>query len=141
MSRIEFDSYFKQPLSEIFAMLSDHEEFGRVTGANMTRTKPGDDGELNGVGSLRDVKIGPLPAFEEKVVAFEKDSLIQYTITQGSPIKNHMGWIRFQEYNGGTHVNYVIEFEPKVPLTGGLIGFALKQGIHGGFKKFIKKTA
>ena len=67
---------------------------------------------------------------------FEPDSLIEYTITSMSPIRNHLGRIRFEDTpEGHTRVNYTITFEDIVPFTGKVVSSALEQGIRRGIKR------
>ena len=138
MQQIEFETRFRAPVSEIFGAISDHENFGRMTGAKMTRIQEGDDGKVNGVGSVRRVKIGPLPAFEETVVEFKSNKLITYTITKGSPLKEHLGCIRFKKEGDETVVHYTIEFKSRIPLAGPFIKIALQTGIQRGLKKHAR---
>ena len=131
---------FNAPIEEVFSTLSDHETFGRLCGIKMKRIKDGSDG-ANGMGSVRTINIGPLPSFEETITDFKTNELIEYKITQGSPIKNHVGTLKFSTVNGRTLLNYQIQLESKIPGTTGLIKAALKNGISGGLKKYAKSFA
>lgn len=128
---------FNAPVSEIFSTISDHEKFGKILGAEVTRVKDG-EGALNGLGSVRELKIGPLPSFQETITGFVDNQFIEYKITQGSPIKNHIGKIRFSEAQGLTTVDYTIKLESKIPFTSALIKTALGSGIRKGLKKYAK---
>ncbi|MDX1453805.1 MAG: SRPBCC family protein [Oleiphilaceae bacterium] len=132
---LRIQQQFNAPLNEVFDTLSDHERFGRIIGVKMKRVKTGDDG-ANGLGSIRTIHIGPLPSFEETITGFEPNALIEYKITKGSPIKNHVGTLRFSENNGVTELDYTIELESKIPLTTGLIKTALHNGIAKGLKRY-----
>jgi len=132
---ITIQQKFEAPVNEVFAKLSDHEAFGKICGISMLRTKEGDDG-ANGLGSIRKISIGPLPSFEETITQFSKDELIEYKITKGSPIKNHIGRLKFSEQAGCTVLDYTIELESKIPLTTGIIKKALENGISNGLKSY-----
>lgn len=134
---IQMVQTFNAPLSEVFATLSDHETFGKICGINMTRTIDGEDG-ANGLGSVREIKIGPLPSFEETITGFTPNDYIEYKITKGSPIKNHVGTLKFSEEKGVTVLNYTIVLESKIPFTSGVISAVLKNGITKGLKKYAK---
>ena len=135
ISTIKMKQTFNAPLSTVFAKLSDHEAFGKICGIKITRTVDGADGE-NGLGSVRRINIGPLPSFEETITGFTPNEFIQYKITKGSPIKNHVGELRFSEDGGQTTLEYNIELESKIPLTTGIIKRSLEQGISKGLKKY-----
>ncbi|MES0875168.1 SRPBCC family protein [Sinimarinibacterium thermocellulolyticum] len=114
----------RAPIERVFAFFADHERFVTLFGARCRRIVDGQD-EPNGLGSVRRIGRGPL-SFEETIVTFEKNRRIEYAITRGSPIRNHRGTIDFRDDRGATVIDYVIRFEPKIPLTGSLIARGLK---------------
>lgn len=135
MQRIDIEMEFRRPVGELFALLSDHEKLGPVLGAKIKRTRDGTDSP-NGLGSVRTLRIGPLPTFDETVTAFQKDALIEYRITRGTPLKNHKGLMRFSATpSGGSRLHYTIEFASLVPLLGPLIRAGLDTGIRKGLAR------
>jgi len=128
---------FNAPIDEVFGTLSNHAKFGEICGINMKRTKDGTDG-LNGLGSIRAIKIGPLPAFEETITGFIPNEFIEYKITRGSPIKNHVGTLKFSEKNNQTVLDYTIKLESKIPFTTNIIKTALQNGISKGLRKYAR---
>ena len=96
---------FNAPIDQVFGVLSNHERFGKICGINMARIQDGEDG-LNGKGSVRTIKIGLLPAFEETITGFIPNEFIEYKITKGSPIKNHIGTLKFSEQNNQTLLDH-----------------------------------
>ncbi|MFH1078678.1 MAG: SRPBCC family protein [Pseudomonadota bacterium] len=138
MQKININMEFGQPVGELFALLSDHEKMGPILDANVKRTRDGKD-SLNGLGSVRALNIGPLPGFDETVTAFEKDKLVEYKITRGSPLKNHKGIMQF--YPSGSDsskLHYTIEFKSRIPLFGPVIRMGLENTIRRGLKKLQK---
>lgn len=135
MYTIEIDKTFDVPRRRVFALFADHHRFGKLLGAPVKRIKDSDQADPNGIGSVRKIGIGPV-GLEETVTNFEPDSLIEYTITSMSPIRNHLGRIRFEDTpEGHTRVNYTITFEDIVPFTGKVVSSALEQGIRRGIKR------
>lgn len=134
---IQMQQDFNAPVSEVFQVLSDHERFGRIIGVKMKRIKDG-EGSANGLGSVRSIHIGPLPSFEETITQYEENTFIEYKITRGSPIKNHVGRLIFEEKDGRTRLNYTIELESKIPFTTGLIKAALENGIVKGLSNYSR---
>lgn len=128
---------FTRPIDEVFSELSDHERFGELCGIKMKRIKNGEDA-VNGLGSVRKINIGPLPSFEETITGYQENRFIEYKITKGSPIKNHVGTLNFSETKDGCSLDYEIKLESKVPFTTGIIKSALKQGISKGIGKYAK---
>jgi uncharacterized protein YndB with AHSA1/START domain len=136
---VHVDHEFSKPLDEVFAHLSEHENLSEVFGAKITRVKSGDDGHRNGVGSVRRLKIGPLPAFEETVTKFEPDSRIEYTITKGSPLKDHRGEMQFSSTpSGGSRLVYDIFFDGKLPGVGAVVQKMLSTNVPKGLARFDK---
>lgn len=132
---IQIVQSFRAPIDQVFASLSDHETFGKLCGISAARIVDGDDG-ANGLGSVRRLSIGPLPSFEETITEFKKNELIEYKITRGSPIKNHLGILKFSEQGGNTVLNYSILLESKIPFTTGVLKTVLQNGIVKGLQKY-----
>lgn len=139
---IQMNETFNAPVATVFAELSDHEKMGKILGAKVKRVKDG-KGDLNGIGSIRRITPVPLADFEETVTGFEPGKLIEYTITKGSPLKNHLGRMVFSEANGKTHLHYTIQFDMKVgiPFTGFILKTVLEKIISGGLHKLAKTYA
>jgi hypothetical protein len=141
MSRyqVQFDEFFPAPRAKIFAFFANHENLGLILGGKVRRIKDGEDAKHpNGLGSVREIRLpGQLP-FEETITTFTPDTLIEYTVTRGSPIKNHFGHIEFANAPGGTQMHYTIAFEPRIPFTGGLIRAILNSGFKKGLPRVMK---
>lgn len=134
MHRIQLAHDSRLPLAQLFARLSDHNQLSSVLGAPVRRIRDG-KAETNGVGSVR--QIGPaLLGLEETVTASVPNQSIEYRITRGGfPLKNHLGQLAFSETAKGSRVEWTIEFDSALPLVGGLIRFALNQGIGRGLRR------
>lgn len=125
------------PVEKVFAFFADHEQFASLFGGRCRRVRDGQD-EPNGLGSVRRIGPGPL-SFDETIVAFEPNRRIDYQITRGSPLKNHLGQIRFESSGGGTEIDYVIRFDPKIPCTGGVIGMLLSAAWKASAPKVLQR--
>jgi hypothetical protein len=121
--------------------LSEHEHLGPLFGARITRLRDGDT-ERNGTGSVRRLKIGPLPALEETIVEAVPDRLIRYRITKGgAPIRDHEGVMRFTETaSGGTHLHYTIQLGSSVPLADRVVKAGLTRNIRRGLAQVDAKA-
>lgn len=135
--QVRVQEFFDAPPEKIFGVFSDHAKLGRILGIACKRVKDAAGSNPNGLGSVRKLAMGP-GAFEETITAFEPNKLIEYKVTKGSPIKNHLGHMEFEALNGGTRFDYTISFEPKIPFTGGLIVAILKNGLGKGMKKVMR---
>ena len=141
MSRqhIEIRQSFNAPVETIFNILTDHESFGKVIATKIQRVVDSQEENKNGVGSVRRIVSFPLPAFEETVITFEPNSLMEYVVSKGSPIKNHKGRMEFSEEGGKTKLCYFIDFDPRLPLT--LFGSVLKSAIEKPIRQSLEKLS
>ncbi len=131
MQRIDIQKSFPFPVSDLFAFFADHENLEKVfVPAKIRRIKDG-EGDINGLGSVRRLRILMAPPFEETVTVFVPNERIEYRITRGSPLRNHHGVMRFSDDGqGGSHLHYTIEFEGKLPLVAAIVRAALDRGIR-----------
>ena len=140
MQRIDITHDFRLPVSRVYAYLAEHEHLAPLFGATIRRVQDGATSR-NGVGSARTLKIGPLPSFVETTTVSEPNSRIEYKITQGSPLKGHEGVMRFTSLpDGGSHLDYTITFDGKVPGLGAVVAFGLKRNITKGLKQVDAKA-
>lgn len=124
---IEHD--FAKPPERIFAHLAEHENLAEVFGAKVTRLCDGDGGERNGVGSVRQLQIGPMPPFEETVTEFVAPRRIVYRITKGGPLRGHVGIMTFAPTPGGTRFVYDIRIASPIPGLAPLVTASLTRSI------------
>src|SRR3984957_8744277 len=121
---------FSKPPERIFAHLAEHENLAEIFGAKITRLADGRDGQRNGVGSVRQLQIGPLPPFEETVTEYVPSERIVYRITKGSPLRGHVGTMTFTPTaNGGTHFVYDIRIASPIPGLAPLVHASLTRSI------------
>jgi uncharacterized protein YndB with AHSA1/START domain len=127
------DHDFAKPPERVFEYMVEHENLAELFGAKVTRLQDGRDGERNGVGSVRQLKIGPAPAFEETVTEFERPSRIVYRITKGSPLRGHVGVMTFEpDGRGGTHLHYDIRLASPIPGLAALVRASLTRSVNKG---------
>ena len=137
VQRLEFTQDFSAPVDRVYAHLSEHENLGSLFGARIERVRDGDTSR-NGVGSVRRLKVGPLPWFEETVTQAVPDELVEYRITKGSPLRDHVGTMRFTPQGTGTRVDYVIAFRAVVPLLDKVIAVGLQRNVRTGLADAAK---
>lgn len=120
------------PPEQVFSHLAEHENLAAIFGAKVKRLNDGTT-DRNGVGSRRELKVGPLPPFEETVTQFVPNELIEYKITKGSPLDGHVGTMKFSPTpSGGTHFDYRIRIASKIPLVAPLVTKSLTRDITKG---------
>lgn len=137
MARVETTQDFSAPVDRVYAHLAEHENLEALFGASIRRVRDGDT-TRNGVGSVRELKLAGLPAFQETVTAAVPDELIEYRITQGSPLKDHVGTMRFTPQGDGTRLHYVIDFDAVVPGLDRVIAVGLGRTVRRGLSDLAK---
>jgi uncharacterized protein YndB with AHSA1/START domain len=139
VQRIDITQDFALPVERVYAYLAEHEHLGPLFGAQVTRVRDGDSSR-NGTGSVRRLKVGPLPAFEETVTDAVDDERIAYRITQGSPLRDHRGLMEFSVTPTGSRLHYVIEFGAAVPGLDRVIKVGLERNVRKGLKTVDAKA-
>lgn len=130
--RVHVTHTFVSDPATVFAKLAEHENLGPVFGAKIERVCDGTTSR-NGAGSTRSLKVGPLPAFQETTTRAEPDSLIEYEISKGSPLRGHWGVQRLTPTaDGGTFVEVTIGFDSPFPGVAPLVGRVLASSIKRG---------
>jgi uncharacterized protein YndB with AHSA1/START domain len=132
---VHIERDFAKPPERIFAHLAEHENLAVVFGAKVTRLRDGEDGERNGVGSVRQLQIGPLPPFEETVSEFVPYERIVYRITKGSPLRGHVGVMEFAPASAGTRFVYDIRLASPIPGLAPLVRAMLTRSIKQSLPK------
>ncbi len=127
---IHVEHRFAKPPAAIFAHLAEHENLSEVFGAKVTRLRDGENGERNGVGSVRKLRIAPgMPPFEETVTEFVPGERIVYRITKGSPLRGHVGTMTFAPAGEGTDFVYDIRIASPIPGLAPLVTAVLTRSI------------
>jgi uncharacterized protein YndB with AHSA1/START domain len=126
---VHVEHHFDKPPERVFAYLAEHENLAEMFGAKVKRLRDGEAGERNGVGSCRQLRIGPLPPFEETVTEFLAPERIVYRITKGSPLRGHVGTMTFAPLNGGTRFVYDIRLASPVPGLARIVQASLTRTI------------
>ena len=131
MQKVDITQDFALPVERVYAYLAEHEHLGPLFGAAVTRVKDGNV-TRNGAGSVRRLKVGPLPAFEETILEAVENERIVYRITQGSPLRGHRGVMDFSSTAMGSRLHYVIEFCSVVPGLDRVIKLGLDRNVRKG---------
>lgn len=127
---VHVEHTFAKPPERIFAHLAEHENLADVFGANVARLCDGEH-ERNGVGSVRELRVGPLPSFQETVTEFVPGERIVYRITKGSPMRGHVGVMTFAPTpSGGTRFVYDIRIASAIPGVVPLVTASLTRSIR-----------
>lgn len=136
---VHIEHRFEKPPERIFAYLAEHENLSDLFDAKITRLRDG-EGARNGVGSVRRLKPGPLPAFEETVTVYEEFTRIEYRITKGSPLNDHLGVMTFAPDGEGTRFVYDIRLGSAIPGLAGIVKASLTRQITKALPKVERES-
>ncbi|MDJ0003435.1 SRPBCC family protein [Rhodococcus fascians] len=137
-TRVHVTHRFASSPDVVFAALSEHENLGPLFLAKIRRVRDGDTSR-NGVGSARSLKLGPLPAFEETTTVSEPNTLIEYRITKGGPLRGHWGVQKLTPItDGGTELDYTIGFDAPIPGLAAIVGKALTSSISKNLSRLAR---
>ncbi len=139
MQTVHITQEFNAPQQVIFDYLSDHNNFGSLLNANITRIKDAAGENPNGLGSVRSIKLG-IEILQETIVTFDSPNLIEYKITNNVPVKYHLGTLEFTALSKDkTLLNYTIQMESKFGFLDSAILFIIQTSIKNGLKNLANK--
>jgi len=131
--QIDVTQEWAAPVEKVFDYLGEHENLSKVFGLPVSRLRSGDT-DRNGVGSMRKIGVGPL-ALEETVTDYKPNELIEYKITSRSPLKDHLGTMRFSSTpSGGSRLHYTIAIDGP-PIITPLVRMQLTRALSGALPK------
>lgn len=126
---------FPFPVERLFAHLAEHENMAALFAPAKVRRHRDGTTERNGIGSERTVRAWPLPAFVETITGYRENRFIEYRITRGGPLHDHVGMMRFTSLKAGrSRVTFEIRFRGRFPVIGAILASALRRGIRRGLK-------
>jgi len=139
MATVDLVQDFSCSVEQLYDYLTVHENLSIIFApAKVKRVKAGSD-MPNGLGSVRKLSLPLVPSFEETVTLNQPNERVEYRISGGfTPLKNHIGVMRFSSTPKGARLHYTINFDGKLPLIAPVIGLGLTQGIRRGLKKLSK---
>jgi hypothetical protein len=137
---IHFVQDYEAPVYNVFSFFSDHNRMGEVSPAYIRRIQDSSDPKnANGLGSVR--LLFTFPAiFTETVTGYNEPTFLEYRITFGSPLKNHVGTMNFIDLgNKRCRLDYTIEFEPRIPKTGFIIRNMLEMQVGNAIREVARR--
>ncbi|WP_437507078.1 SRPBCC family protein [Sorangium sp. So ce1099] len=138
MEEVHVNVYIHAPVERVFEAVADHESFLRA--GDDTRTKVIRSGltERNGLGALREVRVGKRIRYVEEITAFERPSSFEYRILESTqPLRHHGSRLRFTSRGDGTEVDWTSRFEVPVPLVGRLLGSLARRMFVAAFTELL----
>ena len=126
---------FDAPVERVYAWFSEHSNLKTLFGIDVERIKEGET-DPNGVGSVRKLSLKGIMPFEETVTEAIPNERIEYRVTKGTPLRDHLGVMVFSSTGDGrSHVDYTITFDAAVPGLDKAVAAGLSRSIRRGFPK------
>ncbi len=128
MASFTFQRHIAAPPQTVFDVFTEHSRYAEITPARKSVLEREGEPAPNGVGAIRVISsVGP--PLREEVVAYEPPSRFSYKVLSGAPVRDHLGTVEFSPDGDGTKMVYAVRMTPTVPVVGGLVVGAVKQGI------------
>ena len=141
MNLVRVRLYIEAPVETVFDAASDHESFLHTEdGVSAKVVRPGDR-ERNGLGCLREVRVGRRARYLEEITAWEPPVAFEYTIRESSlPLRHAGSRLSFGSRGSGTEVEWTSRFEVTVPLIGRLLGLVAERLYAASFTKLLRQA-
>lgn len=131
---------FSQSPEQVFALFDTHAKLNRLFWPlQVERSRDSSDPQrVDGVGSVRQMGLGPIKPVAEQITALEPNRLIEYKLISKTPIKNHLGRLTFTPDGAGTIVDYYIELESAIPLLAPVVLTTLQTALRVGMARLAR---
>jgi hypothetical protein len=117
---VQVQIHIDAPIESVFEAVTDHEIFLRTEDGD-TRTKAlrAGSADRNGLGCVREVRVGRRVRYVEEITAWQRPSSFEYTIREVSMPLRHLGSrLTFASSGGETDLLWLARFEIPVPILG-----------------------
>jgi len=91
MHEVRIHVYIEAPVERVFDAVSDHESFLRSEGGVRARVVRAGELERNGLGCLREVRVGRRVRYVEEITAWQRPLAFEYMIRETSLPLRHAG--------------------------------------------------
>ena len=128
----------------LFAVLTDHESYGRFRGVQSCTLIRDGKPERNGLGAIRRVHLGGPAVLDEEIVVFEAPAVYEYRVIRARPfpVKHTLGRVELEALDAHrTKVVWTSTFEFPLPIFGRPIGKRVAAQMTRGFRATIRKAA
>lgn len=116
------------PVDVVWDVLTDHARYREWTPVPHSRlVTPGGD-DPNGVDAVRFLGVGPVGA-TERVLVFEPESHLAYTVDAGLPVRDHRADARLTDGGGWTQLEYTGSLRAIVPGTGPVLALVVRRAL------------
>jgi len=138
MHEVRVHVHIEAPVEQVFDAVSDHESFLRSEGGVRARVVRAGEPERNGLGCLREVRVGRRVRYVEEITAWQRPLAFEYMIRETSlPLRHAGSRLTFTPHGSGTNVEWTSRFEITVPILGRLLGVRARRIYAASFKGLL----
>lgn len=144
MPTVRVEEIVDAPRDALFAVLTDHEGYGRFRGVQECTLIRDGSPERNGLGAVRRVRLGGPAVLDEEIVVFEPSKVYEYRVIRARPfpVKQTLGRVELEAIDAGrTKVTWTSTFEITVPIVGKRIGNHAASQFTRAFRSTIQAAA
>jgi len=124
----------------VWAVVADARGWSRWGGWESAELEREGDPPPAGLGAVKALKRGRVVSREE-VTVFDPPSRFGYRLLSGLPLRGYEAEITLADApGGGTDITWRSQFEPKIPLTGGLFRRALQKFIADTVQRLAREA-
>ena len=138
MHEVRVHVHIEAPVEQVFDAVSDHESFLRSEGGVRARVVRAGEPERDGLGCLREVRVGRRVRYVEEITAWQRPSAFEYMIRETSlPLRHAGSGLTFTPHGSGTNVEWTSRFEITVPILGRLLGVRARRIYAASFRGLL----
>jgi hypothetical protein len=124
-NRVELTAEVTASPDETFIYLTDH--FSDLWPGRAKVVSAGSDpAEPMGLDMVREINPPGSATLVERIVTHDRPSVIEYTVINDAPIRNHLGRLELSPAGTGTRLDYTISFDYRPAALGPLAGAVLR---------------
>lgn len=128
MASFTFEREVAAPAEIVFEVLTDHRGYSEITPLRKSVLEREGEPAPNGIGAVR-LLAAVGPPLREEVIAYEPPTRFSYKLLAGLPVRDHVGTVELTPEGEGTRIVYAVRTTPTLPLVGGAVVAAAKQGV------------
>jgi hypothetical protein len=141
MAKVFVRASIERPLLDVFALVSDHEKFLSGVSGTTTRIIKAGTVERNGLGCLREVRVGDRVRYVEEITRWEPPNSFEYLIREASmPIRHFGSRLDFTTRQESTEVAWQSHFEVPLPIIGWALGQFMKRRYESAFSAMLSQA-
>jgi hypothetical protein len=141
MAKVFVRASIQQPLVDVFALVSDHEKFLSGISGTMTRIVKAGTLERNGLGCIREVRVGDRVRYVEEITQWQPPNSFEYLIREASiPIRHYGSRLDFSAHQESTEVTWQSHFDVPIPIIGWALGQFMKGRYEAAFSAMLSQA-